>query len=353
MKNKNCQQFYTGTKLLSMKDLNGERPEIYICTSNRSAGKTTYFNKLCLNKFLKQGEKFMLLYRFNYELDDVAEKFFKDIQGLFFPEYSMYSEKRSKGLYHELFLVNSKDEKTSCAYAVALNSSDQIKRYSHFFSDTQRILFDEFQSEVNHYCDNEVKKFISIHTSVARGSGKQSRYVPVYMISNPVSIVNPYYIELGISERLTNDTHFLRGVGWVLEQGHNPGAAAALLGSAFNRAFENNNYMEYNTQGIYLNDNLAFIEKPCGNSRYYATIRYKGKDFAIRKYPETGILYCDKSVDHSFPLKISVTTPDHNINYVMLKSNDIVITNLKYFFNKGCFRFKDLECKEAIIKLIR
>lgn len=345
-------QFYDGTKLLSLKDINGCRPEIYICTSNRSAGKTTFFNKLCVNKFLKNGEKFMLLYRFNYELDDVAGKFFKDIKDLFFPEYNMYSEKRSKGIYHELYLVTPKDEKLSCGYAAALNSSDQIKRNSHFFSDVQRMIFDEFQSEVNHYCNDEVKKFISVHTSVARGSGKQSRFVPVYMISNPVSIVNPYYIELGISERLANDTHFMRGVGWVLEQGHNSGAAAALQGSAFNKAFENNNYMEYNTQGVYLNDNLAFIEKPTGPNRYYATIRYKGKDFAIRKYTETGILYCDKSVDYSFPLKISVTTPDHNINYIMLRNNDLVISNIRYFFEKGCFRFKDLECKEAVIKLI-
>lgn len=43
--------YYDGTKLLSLKDINGNLPEIYICTSNRSAGKTTYFNRLCVNLF--------------------------------------------------------------------------------------------------------------------------------------------------------------------------------------------------------------------------------------------------------------------------------------------------------------
>ena len=38
-------QYYDGTKLLSMQDMNGNKPEIYISTSNRSAGKTTYFNR--------------------------------------------------------------------------------------------------------------------------------------------------------------------------------------------------------------------------------------------------------------------------------------------------------------------
>lgn len=32
-------KFYDGTKLMSMKDINGNTPEIFICTSNRSAGK--------------------------------------------------------------------------------------------------------------------------------------------------------------------------------------------------------------------------------------------------------------------------------------------------------------------------
>ena len=29
--------YYDGTKLLSLKDINGNTPELYICTSNRSA----------------------------------------------------------------------------------------------------------------------------------------------------------------------------------------------------------------------------------------------------------------------------------------------------------------------------
>ena len=66
--------FYDGTKLLSMKDIDNEVPEIFMCTSNRSAGKTTYFNRLCVNGFKKRGEKFCLVYRFNYELACVIGK---------------------------------------------------------------------------------------------------------------------------------------------------------------------------------------------------------------------------------------------------------------------------------------
>ena len=162
-------EYYDGTKLLSLKDINGNKPEIYLCTTNRTGGKTTYFGRLVVNRFIKSGKKFGLIYRFNYELDDVADKFFKDLSTLFFNGEIMESKKRAKGLFHELYLGDK-----HCGYALSLNSSDQLKKYSHLFSDIDSLIFDEFQSENNKYCPNEISKLISLHTSIARGQGKQS-----------------------------------------------------------------------------------------------------------------------------------------------------------------------------------
>lgn len=349
-------EYYDGTKLMSMTDLDGKKPEILICTTNRTGGKTTFFGRYAVKKYLEKKEKFCLVYRYNYELDDIADKFFKDIGRLFFPRYHMRSERRARGIYHELYLClegeDSKGAGMSCGYAISLNSADQLKKYSHLFSDVARMIFDEFQSETNHYCPNEINKLISVHTSIARGQGEQIRYVPVYMLSNPVSIINPYYVELGISERLKSDTKFLRGHGFVLEQGFVQSASEAQKESGFNRAFSNNNYVAYSSEAIYLNDNQAFIEKPKGNSRYMVTLKYKGTNYAIREFSDLGIVYCDDKPDNSFKGKISVTTEDHEINYLMLKRNDMFLMNLRYFFEKGCFRFKDLRCKEAVLKAL-
>lgn len=340
-------KYYDGTKLLSMLDINGNKPEIYMCTTNRTGGKTTYFGRLCINRFLDKGEKFGLLYRYNYELDDIVEKFYKDLGSLFFPNYTMTSKRRASGTFQELFL-NDK----SCGYGLSLNNADQIKKYSHLFSDIQRMIFDEFQSETNHYCEHETKKFVSVHTSIARGQGKQVRYVPVYMLSNPVSIINPYYVEMEISSRLKDDTKFLRGDGFVLEQGYIESASIEQKNSGFNRAFSKNSYTAYSSECVYLNDNKAFVEKPAGKSKYLCTLRYKGSDFALREYTESGLIYCDDKADSSFLTRISVTTDDHNINYVMLKRNDFFLSNLRYFFEHGCFRFKDMRCKEAVLSAL-
>lgn len=341
-------KYYDGAKLLSMLDINKEKPEIYMCTTNRTSGKTTYFGRLCVNSFLNKGEKFAVIYRYNYELDDVAEKFFKDIGALFFRDKEMTSKRRANGIFHELYL-----DEESCGYALSLNSADQIKKYSHLFSDTCRMLFDEFQSETNHYCTDEIRKFISLHTSIARGRGKQVRYVPVYMLGNTVSIINPYYVEMGISTRLKDDTKYLRGDGFVLEQGYYEQASKQQMNSGFNKAFSNNQYVAYSAQCVYLNDNKSFIDKPSGNARYICTIKYKGSNFAIKEYGESGFVYCDDKPDMSFPLKITATTDDHNINYVMLKRNDFFLSTLRFLFEKGAFRFKDMRCKEAILNTLR
>lgn len=339
--------YYDGAKLLSLTDVNGNKPEIYMCTTNRTGGKTTYFSRLLVNRFLDKGEKFCLLYRFNYEVDDCANKFYKDISTLFFKGTEMTSRRRAKGIYHDLYI-----DDIHCGYAVSLNAADQLKKYSHLFNDTKRMFFDEFQSETNHYCNDEIRKFISIHVSIARGQGKQTRYVPVYMCANPVTVLNPYYVAMGITEQLKSDTKFLRGDGFVLEQGYNESASSAMKESGFNKAFKNTDYIEYASEAIYLNDNLAFIEKPSGRNRYLGTLRYENKDYALREYEHAGIIYCDDRADTSFENRITVTTEDHQINYVMLSRNSLFISSLRYYFEHGCFRFKNAKCKEAVLKAL-
>lgn len=340
-------QYYDGTKLLSMTDINGNKPELLLCTTNRTGGKTTYFGRLVVNRFKKHGKKFGLIYRYNYELDDCADKFFKDLSTLFFNGEIMTSKRRAQGIFHELWLGDK-----HCGYALSLNSADTLKKYSHLFNDIDSMIFDEFQTESGKYCKDEIKKLLSIHTSVARGQGKQVRYVPVYMLSNAVTIINPYYVALGISERLNTDTKFLKGDGFVLEQGFIDSASKAQKESGFNRAFSKEKYVTYSSENIYLNDNATFIEKPSGKGLYLATLKYNGCNYGIREYGEQGIIYCDDRADVTFRNRITVTTDDHEVNYVMLKRNDVFINMLRYYFEHGAFRFKDLKCKECVLKCL-
>lgn len=350
-------EYYDGTKLLTLSDINGNKPEIYICTGNKAAGKTTYFSRLMVNRFLRNGTKFGLIYRFNYELDDIADKFFKDIGSLFFKNYQMKAERRAKGIYAELYIAETKDNPDDmqwvpCGYGLTLNSCEQLKKYSHLFSDIGELLFDEFQSETNHYCNNEIHKFQLLHSTVARGQGEQSKYVPVYMLSNVVSITNIYFLALGISNRIQRDTKFLRGVGYVLQQEYNESAANAMKQSAFVQAFGNSKFNQYAIGNVYLNDNEAFVTKMPENGRYLVTIKHDGREYSVKEYPSLGVLYVSDSVDTSYPIRLTTDLNDHNSSYMLLAKHDTAIAQYKEYFNHGCVRFKNQLCKNAFLSLI-
>lgn len=340
-------QFYDGSKLLSMKDINGEKPEIYICTSNRNAGKTTYFSRYAINKFIKQKKLFALLYRYDYDLEQAGEKFFSNVQ-MFFPESEMISRSGGEGKFQELFL-----DKEKCGYALALNNAKYYRQFSNYFSDVDLILFDEFQPEdSSDYVRNEIQKFRSIHVSIARGNGKQVRYVPVILIGNPYSLLNPYYTALNVGSRLKKETKFLRGSGWILEQGFNESAAESARNSAFNRAFEQHIYFDNLKAGETLSDNLSFISSGKGKNKYICTIKYRNKYYAIRTYDEEGIISCDTSADLSFPYRIAVTTSDMAPNLISIAHNSYLIKTMRKYFDSGLFRFQNLECKNAVFALL-
>lgn len=338
--------YYDGTTLLNMKDINGNKPELYLCSTNRTAGKTTYFNRLMINRFRKNKLKFGLLYRFGYELDNCHSKFFDEIQRLFFPNHKMESKSIARGAARELIL----NERT-CGYAMAINNADQIKKISHLIQ-VDHLLFDEYQSENNHYCNDEITKFLSVHKSLARGAGKQVKHLPVYMLSNFVTLLNPYYIELGISNQLNSNTKFLRGNGFVVECTVNDSAASALLDSGVSRAFSGHKYLTSASEKIYLNDNLIFIDKPSGKSQYIATLTHEGVHYAITRYPASGIVYCSKHADLKYKIKIAFNADDHQVNYIMLNQHNYLIKYLKDMFHLGAFRFQDLQCKGVILDML-
>lgn len=340
--------YYDGTKLLSMKDINGNTPEIFITTTNRSAGKTTYFNRLAVRRFLRNKSKFILLYRFNYELVDCANKFFGDLKRLFFSNYEMTEKKHANGIFVELFL---NDE--SCGYAIALNYADQLKKFSHLLSDADMIIFDEFQSETNHYCPNEISKFLSIHTSLARGGGEQVKYLPVYMISNAVTLLNPYYLSLKIADRLQQNTNYLRGDGFVLEQGYYEEVAAKQKESAFNRAFKNEKYVSYAAQNIYLNDNACLIEKIPGRGRYICSIKYGDNFYSLKCYDAENLYYIDTSYDESFPEKITIAAKEQDQGYKFVTHGSAYISLLRKCFENGKLRFKNQQCKMLAFEMMR
>lgn len=169
------------------------------------------------------------------------------------------------------------------------------------------------------------------------------------MCSNSVSLINPYYTALGIASRMQGDTKFLKGEGFVLEHTFNENASNAQKEGAFNRAFKESRYLRYASENIYLNDNDTFIEKRKGMYRPVATIKWRGKYFSLKDYGD--VYYCDKRVDGA-NTKIAMSVEDHEVGFTLIGNFRFMITMLREAFEKGMFRFYDLECKDCAMRLV-
>ena len=338
-------KYFEAHDIREYKDADGNIPEILLIDGNRAAGKTTAFSAKFVRDFLEQGKKFMLVYRYANELHNIADSFFKDIRVLFFESHEMTDKTRGNGAYIELFLDGK-----SCGYAAALNTAAKLKHYSHIFSDVEQMLFDEYQLENGFYIAEEIKKFVSLHMTVARGRGAVVRFVPVYMLSNSVSIFNPYYDTFGISGRINSRTKMLRGSGWVLLRLTIKEVAAEQEKSAFNRAFSNSVYVKSATDNSFLNDETFNIEKRSVAGFYPEFSFIDGKNsFAV--FSRGQDYHVKKSGQIPNISVFGVRQSDRNGDARSIR-HSAIYDRLRAYYANGYITFQDSESKRAFMSLL-
>lgn len=330
--------YYDGSKILSLNDINNEPPGWRIVTGNRSSGKTTFFNRRAMMNFLKRKRQVVFIYRYKYEIENVFPKVFEPID-MWYDKSKMKCSKAFKEGYSELYYDNK-----VFGYALALKSCQSLKTVSNLFNNVGEIIWDEFQVKNGEYLTNEMDRFAMVYESIARGKGKLVRYVPCIAISNFVSMLNPLMTSLNIYNNVSRETKFLRGDGFVLEQNINLSAVAARNDNPVLRAIGR----VESPEAVYLMDNNSNIKRLKGRNRYFLTLLAYGKEYGIRFY-DNGLVGCSKSVDKN--CRICYTIDMEYVDNRWTVNRDIPM--LRKRFMDGKFVFQDLECRQAIIDFLK
>lgn len=335
-------------KLYNMLDINKRKPEIYMADGNRTAGKSFSIKYKLMKDVLGNPEEkqFMYIYRYKDDMPGCSECFFGDVVDEKYDGAEYGEQKIASGKIIQLLF-----EGKEVGFAVALSIARKYKPMSALFRDVGNMFFDEYQDEDNIYLPGEPDKLVGLHTTVARGKGKHVRYVPLFMASNTVSILNPYYSVFGINKRLKENTRYLRGDGWVFERTFNKNASEAFQESGFNRAFKNTGYFRYASENQYLNDNYALIEKPAGRGEYLLSVKNENKWYGIFRYPD--VIYVSNSYDSMFRHRICFTVNDvTDDRLVKIGPNNFMVQMMRQYFNQGIVRFEDLQCKNVFLDMI-
>ena len=333
--------FYNANKILSMKDKDGKDPEIYMICGNRTAGKTFFFKRWIVRRFVKYGEKFVVLVR---TIDDVKDRvlgFWEDVGPIAFPGHEMTQEPMFRGKAGLLKLDGK-----PCGYVVPMNKPEFVRNNAAAFADAERIFFDEFMSETGVYLPKEMVKFNSVRISIGRGgaAGKHTRRVPVYMCSNNVTLFNPYWEAYKIPGMLQNKTKYLRGKKWVLEQTFNEEAAAELEENFGTLSEQEINYAAHNE---YLLDNKKFVDHVPGIKICACKIRYNGKIYGVWGNDDGSMFLISTKLQSDTRLTIVTDPSDHNVDsYLVVKSHPL-FKRLKQAYELGHMRFESMACKYA------
>lgn len=350
--------YYRINRLLSKKDINGKTPEIFIVSGTRTAGKTFAVKEFLLSDFLKTGNQFLLQFRKNFDLDACETAFMEDIKNVF-SGYTMTSHSERRGAYKVLTLSGPGiADETECGFATYLNAYETIKRASSRFEKVGNRFMDEFQSENGDYIDREISKYMSIHYSIARGYGKQYRYVREFLVSNTFSKYNPYFIALGVSDRIEPGAKFIRGDGWVLEITNNENAQAGMLNSGFAKAFSNSSYIKSAAENQFILDNDAFINiENTRDMMYYATIVFYSDEAdapdKIAVYVGYNRVYCSGKVNNDFKRVITFNPRTHDESTILSQGNNYLLNFFRDSFDRGYMFFESGRIKKIVLDIMK
>lgn len=339
--------YYNPIKLLTERDADGDLPGIIGCCSNRSAGKTTAFLLATLALYKEYGVQCILLYRYSYELN-ACSAIFEDALSLY-PDLGeeITAKPVAKGLFYQIF-----NDGQPFGFALSLNNVDSIKKYSPMFAKTFLLIMDEFQTESGSYLSGEVTKLQSLLLSVSRGGGKQSRFMRLCLLSNNVSLLNPYFIHFGIYKYYQKGTKILHGKGYVFEFSYNSASSKAIRENGLFKAFEQSEYTSVMSSNEYLIAADTFIQKPKGRSKYIFTILYDSDYYGVWDYFEDGYIYVSTKYDKSYKMVVTFRAADHMQTTVMLNHYDYLWNNIREAYKDGMLRFSDMKAKNMILDVL-
>lgn len=344
------EQYYKGYDLINQLDARGQNPKIFMSNTNRTAGKTTFFELLLIQYARQYNRKFCIIVREKMEVD-APESFFDNLMDYYYPESLMHSKFVIKGVINEIYFDN-----VSVGYCVSLKDVVKLKKYSSVFREVDLSLFDEVQPEDGKYVPDEVNKLISLISSISRGGGEQARTVLLFMLSNNISVMNPYFLNLEIYKKLptqiTEEAQYVRGDGYVCEFLFNKYAAEEMKDKSTALVFSSRYNLMNVSAEFMINCNSFVEEKIPGKSTYLFTLKYESDHMAVRRMNNSGIIYVTGTWDKSFKTMIALTDLDHDELTLQLRRSTFYMQILRDSYAVGKLRFSTLAIKDRIIKLL-
>ena len=287
----------------------------------RGGGKTMNTLIHFIEKYLKDGSEFIYLRRRQVHLDDACN----GSKG----SGDLFADIRAKGYFpdHELKVVSDKSggynfycDGKVMGYGKALSTS--AGRRSASKPNVKRMMYDEFliddstgstERYLNH--GNEMFLFNNFYETIARG-----RDIPVLFIGNAFSMVNPYFLELGIRISDVENNKIYKGKSWTLLFWKSEEFIAEREKTQFYQATKDTKFSEHAFGNTFYLDRNDFIKKRSKDSEHQFSLVYLGKSYGVWVDWEKGTYYVSsKGANTTRDKTISMSLADNKPNNVSIR----------------------------------
>ena len=283
----------------------------------RGGGKTFNTLRHAIRRFEKTGEQFIYLRRRAVDLDDACHR--KEGGDLF-------SDIRHKGYFKDAELKVVADK--SGGYNFYYN--DKVMGYGKALSTARRstslplvklIIFDEFliDDSIGHdrYLNsgNEMFLFNNFYETIARG-----RDIPCIFLGNAFSMVNPYFIELGIRIDKPENNKIYKGKFWTVLFWKDEEYLAEREKTQFFQATANTSFSEHAFSNKFYLDRKDFVKRRSKDSEHQFSLVYLGTTYGVWVDWEKGEYYVStKGANTTREKTISMSLADNKPNNVSIR----------------------------------
>lgn len=332
-------------------------------TGNRGGGKTYSTIKWCIERFIKSGEQFIYLRRYESEFDKgKKEQFFNAfIKNEEFPDYEFkvtgfigYIRKKAKDKEKE-------GEWEPLVKFMALSTSRNEKSVP--FPKVKRIIFDEFlidpKDKNKHYLNDEIITFFELYETVCRLRLDENNQVDlnaephVFFLGNALTTTNIYFMYFDIKPRKSSKPFRVKKDVCV-QFYTNEDFIKLKKQTRFGQLIKGSKFEKYSIDNEFLRDDKTFIGRKNVGSFCRMVWKYNDKIYGIWIDGVTGGYVVSEDYDKDCGLRYSLTLPDHSENYILFNSTrDVYIKSFKEHYIKGLVRFENMNLKNIFYDIMK
>lgn len=301
----------------------------------RGAGKTYGAKKRAIQNFLRKGQQFVYVRRYETELPAAEMKnFFDDVSR----EFTDHEFKAGQGLFRIDDLI--------AGWYVALSKAQMLKSVP--FPNVSMIIFDEFIIDVGtyHYLPREVTSFLELYSTISR-----DRDITALFLSNAITFTNPYFLYFDITLEEGQTLKLKEDIS--LELVENKDFTDHMKQTRFGRLIAGTEYGGYSIDNKFLRDNDTFIERMSSSCRYMMTMIIKGDKYGVYIDDAKDLMYISTKIDETAK-RVTLDTDSHDTETLLLKkSGSLILQMIVEYYSLGKLRFEDMRCKNICSDMIR